>query len=185
MNIQNKAMLVNLHIKGWTGVKLDRDVSTRIDSEYQSMDGGKYQKNIIAKDELSEIKKLQSETRRYFRDNTLPWDNSGARLLPTAHYFEFIRIMNELKTKIKKSEDRFIQAYPQLKTQAAIRLGKMYKMDDYPPVEEVKDKYHFEMEINAIPVSKDIRFSLSDSEVTKIRNDIDSRTRLRIQSAVT
>ena len=185
MSIQNKAMLVTLHIKGWTGMKLDRDVSKHVDSEYESRDGGKYNKYLIAKDEIKAIRKLQSEARNYLYTNTLPWDNSGARLLPVTHYFEFIKEINKLKYSVKSAEDRFLNAYPHLKTQAMLRLGKMYKASDYPSVQEVRNKYHFEVVIDTIAESKDIRFSLSEGEIKKIKNNINSRIQSRVESAVT
>ena len=64
MDITTKAMLVSLTIKAWTGSKLDKRVSQDVAArEGADNDAGNYNKKLVAKDALAEIKAISGEAR--------------------------------------------------------------------------------------------------------------------------
>ena len=89
--ISSSAMLVDLSISLWSGRKLDRKVSGEVDTINSTQTrAGNYNKNLLAGDtSLSEIQKVVTMIRTYHNSITIPWSNSGIRLLPTALFMEY------------------------------------------------------------------------------------------------
>jgi HEPN domain-containing protein len=175
MGITDKAMLINLHISQWTARKYDRSVSDHIEDEYDARDAGRYNKILIAQDAIKKINKISNKARIFHYENTLPWGDNDDRILPSANYFDYIKEMRKIKEQFNKTVEEFCETYPSLIEEAKTRLNRMFKDEDYPPVQLIHHKYHFEVVINPISNPNDFRVSINDKEVERIKKDIETR----------
>jgi len=82
-NLNEKAMLVKLSVSQWTARKYDKKVSQEINDQYSAHDAGRYNKVLIAQEEIKKISKVASQARSFHYFNTLPWDDNGSRILPS------------------------------------------------------------------------------------------------------
>ena len=67
-----------------------------------------------------------------WRGLTLPFVESGVRLIPRQLVGEFESRMSMLKDELSSAVDELQQEWPRLKEAAAGRLGTLYNPDDYP-----------------------------------------------------
>lgn len=177
MSLSEKAMLVRLSISQWTGRKYDKTVSEHVAQEYQTdLAAGRYNKVLVAENAIKAIAKIATECRTFHYNNTLPWSDSGDRMLPSANYLPYTQKVQEFKQKFESAAADFIDAYPVLVQDAKARLNGMFNPSDYPSIDKIAGKYGFDVGVMPLPDSADFRVSLLDSEVANIRQQIENRT---------
>ena len=153
MALQDRAMLVNLTIRQWGNRKLDRKISHHVSDTYgTSANVGKFNKRLLPyADSLTDVYAQTANIRKELADNTVPWSIDGIMLLPSAHYFAFTQKMSELIRKWEDAVTVFIAEYPELLQRAEEHLGKMYNIEDYPSVEQMRKKFDISLQILPVP----------------------------------
>lgn len=162
--IGNNAMLVDLNISMWTGRKLDKKVSEEVDSAKGTRArAGNYHKKLLAgSDKLEQVQKIVSEVRRWSTDNTLPWSDSGTRLLPMKNFFDYKAVLNEYERKYNEAVEEFLQEYPELVSSSAFTLGALFDRDEYPMAEDLRDKFAFRYVFAPVPDVGDFRVDVEE-----------------------
>ena len=184
MPLNEKAMLVYLKISFWTARKYDKRISQEIEDQYKADNAGRFNKILIAKEHLANIQKIISTARAFHYENTLPWNDNGGRLLPSANYFNYIRSISSFKDRYEAEVDNFLRVYPDLKEEAKNRLNGMFAAEDYPEVQLLEEKFAFRTNILPLPAANDFRVNMSDSEVESIRSSIQQRVKEAAESAM-
>lgn len=178
-DLTQKAMLVRLNISQWTARKHDKAISQEVaDRHGANQDSGRYNKTLIAHDAIKKINKMVNEARGWHYKNTLPWLDDGARILPAANFDAYSQQMRDFRHKFDSIVMDFVSAYPELKNQASLSLNGMFKEEDYPPVDQIKSRYSFRVQIDPLPASQDFRVDLSDEEAKRIQAQIQERADL-------
>ena len=175
MSLNEKAMIVYLNISSWSARKYDRRISKEIETRYNADEAGRYNKVLIAKEHLLNIKKIVSNVRTFHYENSLPWNDNGGRLLPSANYFNYVKSIQEFQDKYEQEVAKFLQVYPNLKEEARNRLNGMFDEEDYPHVESLREKYAIQNQIAPVPDADDFRVNLSEEEVQSIRESIEKQ----------
>lgn len=174
--LAEKAMIVRLSISQWTARKYDKDISKKIAIEHNTtVDAGKYNKTLIAKENLSTIQNIVNNARNFHYQNTLPWMDDGARLLPSKNYLNYTKEMRRFKADFENAVREFLLHYDDYINDACVRLNGLFKRTDYPPKSVLEKKYSFNIHIDPIPQSDDFRVSIQADEIDIIRKDIERR----------
>jgi len=174
MSIDQKAMIVKLHISAWKGRMKDDRVTAKTNLDHGAKSGaGVYHKHLLTKNHLAAVQRAESEARSFHMRNTLPWKDGGDRLLPSKNFLRYNKGMRDLKQKFENAVAQFLNQYPTLVTNAQNTLGSMYRKSEYPTQVEIEALFRFFTDIQPVPVSGDFRVELNDSEVKKIKNQID------------
>jgi len=89
-SISSSAMLVELNISVWTGVSWMAS-DAEIDAQKQTTTrAGNYNKKLFADEPCFDaISKFAGNARTFHYHATMPWSDSGLRLLTTAMYFDY------------------------------------------------------------------------------------------------
>jgi len=186
MGIDNKAMIVKLHISAWKGRMTDKEVTTKTNTDYgASSKAGVYNKFLISKDELAKIQLAESNARKFHMDMTLPWKDGGDRMLPAKNFMRYNKGMRDRKQKFDSAVTTFLNQYPVLITSAQQVLGSMYKKAEYPTPSHMQTLFRFFTDIQPIPVSGDFRVELNQHEIAKIKKDIDESNKKSNEDAMT
>ena len=184
MSVTNNAMLADLTISGWSGTKLDKQVTQDVASQHgASSDAGTYSKRLVAKDALAEIRKIATEARNLHYQYTLPWAQNGARILPSAVYAKYATEMREIQDRYELAVKNFLAVYDGEIELAKTRLGGMFNDADYPGVAEIEGKFSWEINISPIPSASDFRVSMSEEMAKAIRQDIEAKGNKAMQDA--
>lgn len=182
--IQDKSMLIELTISRWTATKHDKTVSAEVEMAHAAKDAGRYNKRLIDKSHLAEIDTLAGQIRKYHYSRTLPWSDKGQRLLPSKLFMEYRQDINDLKATFEKAKTAFLKLYPQLVTDARLRLGTMYQPDDYPPVDRLQDAFGIDLVITPVPDAGDFRVEVDAETQAEIRQQITDSVNARQAKAV-
>jgi hypothetical protein len=186
-NLSTCAMLVEFNASVWTARKLDRSTTDEVVSSKNaaSKDAARVNKNLLAgRTELDIVQQAVSKARQFVYDNTLPWSDSGLRLLPTINFIKFTERMNAFDEEIATLVKDFVAIYPTLITAQAMALGDMFKRDDYPTANDVVSKFSFRVNYMPVPASGDLRVDVGNAAQDELRKKLDALTQERVDSAM-
>jgi hypothetical protein len=139
---------------------------------------------LAGRTELDVVQQAVSKARQFVYDNTLPWSDSGLRLLPTINFIKFTERMNEFDEEIATLVKDFVAIYPTLITAQAMALGDMFKRDDYPTANDVVSKFSFRVNYMPVPASGDLRVDVGNDAQEELRKKLDALTQERVESAM-
>lgn len=186
-NLDTCTMLVEFNASVWTARKLDKSTTSEVvaNKNAAAKDAARVNKHLLAgRSELDVIQQAVSRARTFVYDNTLPWSDSGLRLLPTINFMKFTQKMNDFEEEIAALVKSFVAIYPTLITAQAMALGDMFKRDDYPTANEIMTKFSFRVNYMPVPTSGDIRVDIGNEAQRELQKKLDELTSERIEAAM-
>jgi len=186
-NLDTCTLLVEFNASVWTARKLDKTTTTEVvaNKNAGSKDAARVNKHLLAgRTELDVIQQAVGRARQFVYDNTLPWSDSGLRLLPTVNFMKFTERMNDFDEEISALVKSFVAIYPTLITAQAMALGDMFKRDDYPTANEIVTKFSFRVNYMPVPTSGDIRVDVGNQAQKELNDRLQALTQERIDNAM-
>lgn len=185
MQIQDKALLVQLSISQWTGRKFDRKTTQEVAAAHGvTSEVGRYNKVLLPTGaKLKELHSATNAIRQFFYHNTLPWGLEGTQMLPTGNYLQFTTEFRHMKANWQQLVADFLNEYDNLRNQAQLILGTMYNAADYPPRDELEKKFSIDLAVFPVP-SDDFRVQVTDQDLQDIQKDVLRRVADAQQRAV-
>jgi hypothetical protein len=185
-----RAVLVKVEIGAWGGTKsiktLKRAMAEEAQADARLLSAGK--RIGRAKGHLDQIHKLRGAIRNWVAKNTVPWGDSGWRLIGTevsssgrSAYRRWQQYMDEAKISWDREVRDFLKAYPDLiEADKATKtgLGELFDESDYPPIKDeygqaIADRFFFDKDhmrkVDEVPDGA-IAIGLSRDEEQRIRN---------------
>lgn len=178
MNLNDRALLVQLNVSQWTARKYDRKATEQVAAANGTDNAaGRYNKSLLPmNDHLAAVHRKTTEIRAAYYSNTLPWGIEGTQLLPTANYLAFMTQFRAEKREWETLVTAFVRKYDELRTNARGFLAGLYKDSDYPTRLEVARKFNIDMAVFPVP-NADFRVSIGSEELTRIQSDVEARVR--------
>jgi hypothetical protein len=185
MNLNDRALLVQLNVSQWTARKYDKKATKEVIlSHGTTAAAGRFNKALLPMSDLLEnIHKKTTHIRTKYYDNTLPWGMDGTMMLPTANYLAFMSDFRKERGEWNSLVQDFIDNYDSLKLDAQRILGSLYDHSDYPPVLELRQKFHMDMAVFPVP-SSDFRVAIGSEELSRIQQDVERRVKDAEQTAL-
>lgn len=176
MNLNDRALLVQLSISQWTARKYDKKATRQVaDANGATMDAGRFNKALLPmNDLLDQVHRKTTYIRTKFYENTLPWGIEGTMMLPTANYLAFMSEFRKEKSEWQSLVQDFINNYDGLRMDAQRILGSLYDPTDYPMSSEIRHKFSIDMAVFPVP-STDFRVSIGSEELSRIQQDVERR----------
>ena len=186
-NIDTCAMLTEFNASVWTARKLDRSATEEVVTAKNAAakDAARVNKHLLAgRNELDVIQQMVGRARAYGYDNTLPWSDSGLRLLPTLNFEKFAAKMNEFEEEFTALVTNFVDIYPTLITAQAMALGDMFKRDEYPTQNEIMTKFAFRVNYMPVPTAGDFRVDVGNAAMDDIKAKLQRLADERVEEAM-
>jgi hypothetical protein len=161
-SISGSAMLVELSIRNWAGRKLDKSASQKVTIDNRASTGvANVHKKLLGDcAELSAVIKFAGNARNAHYAMTMPWSDTGMRLLPTSRYFKYNEQMIALKAEYFTLVDTFLASYNWEITQAQVKLGDLFNPNEYPSAASLQSKFGFGYTYIPISEAKDWRIDI-------------------------
>jgi hypothetical protein len=185
-SITSSAVLVEMNISVWGASKLDKSVTEKVtDDARASRDAAKVSKNLMAGTYLrKEIADFAAGCRLWHNTRTLPWADKGPRLLPTSLFLPYKEEVNKRRDYFNTKVDEFLREYPALVQTAFNYLGDMANKDDYPSIDELRQKFGFRLVFTPLPASGDFRLDVPAQALEEMRADYDAAFNRRVEQAM-
>lgn len=186
-SLSSSAMLVELSISSWTGRKKDKAASKKVTDE-NGADAAvaSVNKTLLSDcEQLINIKKFIGEARNHAHYRlTLPWSDTGLRLLPTEMFFDYQGEMTHYEALMMAEVDSLIDDFEYQKQKASARLGTLFNEDDYPTAESLRDKFSFRVNYMPLPDAGDFRLDIGNEAMQEIKDKYEDMYTSKIEEAM-
>lgn len=184
-SLTKKAMIVSLTISMLGTSKKDKAATDEIIAiKGADVGAGNFNKRLFPKEAVDRITDAASEIRSFHRDNTLPWNDEGSRLLASKNYSKYNEMMTSLTDTFNERVDEFVSCYDDHIKEARERLGEMFNENDYKDVSVIKDKFGVKFTYFPIPTAKDFRIDLSAEELQVVQDQIEKDVNAKYKHAM-
>jgi exonuclease VII large subunit len=184
--IASSAMLVELSISVWTGKKKDKAASddvTRLNNAQKGV--ASVSKRLLGDcAELDAIQKFAANVRTLHYSATMPWSDSGLRLLPTSQYFKYQKQITALRDEFARLVEVFLRAYAWEITQAQAKLGHLFVVSEYPNEDELRKKFRFNMTYIPLPEAGDWRVDMEREAQDALREQYQAAFTAQLKGAM-
>ena len=187
-DMHTRAMLVNLSISAWSAAKFDRAISKEVaDNHGATQDAGRYTKTLMpkAKGEKNAYLALGqfiANLRVVNYAQTLPWSDTGWRLLPVKNYTAYSDLMRTAQHEFDSLLDALVTEYPALCATVKQLSNGMVTDDELP--RDIRGRYTFSIDYAPVPVGTDFRVTLAQSEIDIIAARTEERVKAAFDSAM-
>ena len=182
--IQSRAMLANLSISQWTARKLDRQVTKEVETIHAAHHAGRFNKLLVSKSLLDPVAKLTGQIRDYHYSVTLPWADSGPRLLPSKLFMSYTDRMRKFRQDFEALVGELTQKYPNEVQAARNRLGTMYRPEDYPDATDIRKRFDLAVDFTPVPDANDFRVDVATEAQKELRESVTRAVAARQAAAV-
>ena len=172
-SIASSAMLVDLSISHWTGRKKDKRASADVTDQNNADKGVASVNKKLLGDcaELDAILKFVGNLRNQIHYSmTMPWSDTGMRLVPTSAYFKYHQRMTEARAEFERLVEIFLAAYDWAISQAQARLGALFNRDEYPTIDELRRKFAFRLSYIPLPDAGDFRVDIGNDAMQQVQS---------------
>ena len=186
-NIDSCSMIVEFNASVWTARKLDKTATDEVvhSKKAGAKDAARVNKHLLAgRNELDVIQKHVNAVRTYVYSQTMPWSDSGQRLLPTSKFIEFNNRMDEENDKFWKLVNDFVDVYPSLITAQAMALGDMFNRADFPSQAEIAAKFDFSVGFLPVPTFGDFRIDVGNQAQEELKKKLNELSDKRVEAAM-
>lgn len=185
LSLADRAVLVNLSISQWSAAKSDKKVNKEVSDAHGSDESmGNYRKSLIAKDAIRKVTEIGSAIRQEHYRLSLPWRDSGDRILSSVGYFDYAKTLRAKQMEWETAVAAFCDSYPSYVESARAKLNGLFNEADYPNVADIRKKFSFKFEVLPLPVASDFRVNLGDAEVERLRNQVQRDSEAQLARAM-
>jgi len=184
--VARAAMLVDLQISLYLGRKQDKATQAEVTAAKgaNSSRAASVYKSLFAEcQELDAITKFQARARAEHYKLTKPWNDYGARLLPTALLQKYKVEMNQAESEFNRLVDVFLDRYDTLVAAAAFQLGTLFDRDEYPTREQVARKLQFDISYAPLPTAGDFRLDIESEVQRDLMRQYEKRMEQQLEAA--
>ena len=169
--LASSAMLVEVNISHWAGRKKDKRASADVTYANHADTGvASVNKKLLANsDTLRAIQTHVTAARNIHSNMTMPWSNSGLRLLPTAQYFKYSQAMSQMQNEFDRLTQDFLTSYNDEVIDVQLKLGDLFSHDDYPTVETLDRKFAFRTNYMPLPNAGDFRVDIGNDALREVQ----------------
>lgn len=180
-------MLLDLHLSVYTGRKQDKATAAEINisKNTRSSKAASVYKSLFTEDkDLEAIASYAGKVRTWLYSVTLPWADSGTRLVPTKNFFDITHELSGHEQEFNRLVDVFINNYGVKVSSQAFKLGKLFDPKEFPNVGELTHKFGFNYTFTPVPQSGDFRVDIPAAAAQQVVAQFEKEQNKRIQEAM-
>jgi len=181
--IQEQALLVHVKIRKWSNSKTDAGLTDAVESDNHVAPGLiRVRKTLLDTPTVKELSKLGGKVRNNIVGKlTVPWSETGTRLLPVELIDRFEAELSDAKARWDELKAELGSVYNDAIKQAQAGLGDAFDEADYPNAQEILDRYSIEVEYLPLPTGGDLRVSLPQAKLDKLRHEVEASVKSSLE----
>ena len=185
-SIAASAMLVELKIRQWTSSVLDKSASKQVVADHNAAAKvARVYKDLLGDcAELRDMQLFASRARKRHYEMTMPWSDTGLRLLPTAQYFKYTEVVNQLQIEFYALANKLFSAYQWKIASAQADLGSLFNPHEYPTEAELRSKFSLVVSYIPVPQTGDWRINIGKQGNEQVQAHYDQFYRQALSDAM-
>lgn len=188
-----RAVLVNLSVSAYGGQRMDRQITQDVSTAYGAEDiavtdsGERYRpikaNKCILQPAVKKVMKAVNSMRQRNYFLTLPWSDTGWRLLPNAMFFQWRQEMQAFETEIRGIVRDITEDYDSYVARDQRALGRAFRLTDYPTAGQFADSYRVDRKIRPVPTAGSWVVDIEREEMMRLREELAQDIEQEFQSA--
>lgn len=173
-SVKQRVLLASLNISVWTGRAFDDAATQTVESKFALSDSGRFNKKLMPSNPY-EYKNLTSKAnaiRTAFYAHTLDYQAMGVRLMPVDIYMEWVDKFRGEALDFERLQEKFFDVYPDIKVEAKKLLGPLYIDENYPSVEQLREKFGIKFSVLPFPDAEHLGVDLPEFELKTLKQEI-------------
>ncbi len=168
--LASSAMQVELNISNWRGKAPDKKAAKDVEAHNNAENGIVNVQKVLLKDNehLVALNSYVGKIRDVHKRLTMPWSNSGLRLLPTAQFFNYNKLMTEMLNEFWRLVKKFLDSYNDAVIDVELKMGNLFVRADYPTLEELEGRFNMTLQYTQVPEVGDFRVDLPKEAVDEL-----------------
>lgn len=185
-SLSSSAMLLDLNISVYTGRKQDKATANEVSmAKGARASATSVHKNLFAEDEdLAAINSYAGLIRTWLYSVTLPWSDTGTRLVPTKAFFDISHELNQHEQQFNALVDRFVNNYSTKVAAQAFKLGKLFDSKEYPAASDLHRKFSMRYHFTPVPEAGDFRVDIPAEAAQQLKQKFEQTMSARLQDAM-
>lgn len=169
ISLATSAVLVSVDVNVWSATKQDREISSEVtQAKRADQSAGRFVKNLLADDQHhKKISNYRQTIYNWLKRNTYRWNNSQD-LLPVQNLMEFKTQYADHEAEFHRLLENFLANYSSIVSDMAFKQGDMFNRDDYPSVDEVRQKFGIKLYVSEVP-TQDFRCKVSEELASDLK----------------
>lgn len=140
-------------------------------------------KKLIVSKPHEELQTLSRGIYRWHIENTLPWGDLGARLLPNAKLIDYQAQMGVFMQEFDQLKAAFLDDYPRAAAAAQMMLGDMFDESLFPSVYDLDRKTGIRVDYEPIVDPEHFLVKLGDQAAAEMKTQYEGVLKRRMESA--
>lgn len=175
--LHDRAILIDLTLTSITTSRIDQSVTTDVLRRNGAKeDAGRWVSRLWPKEAIDPIVRHDAKTGTLHREMTLPWLDNSKRILPTARFDEYMRIMRERRPEREALvRDHFIGRYAHWLHEARTMRQHLFRPAEYPDQATAAARFSFRVEAEPVPHKNDFRVQLSGPDLAEMQSVLEDR----------
>lgn len=183
--LEENTLLTRLSIGGWSARKVDKKATQdAVSANDAQMSAGRFNKVLLESPALKRWHSHSHHMRQEHYRLTLPWSDTGERILSKANFDKYRAVMRDLQHDARGIADEFAADYDAARERAKKRLGKLFNETDYPPVSHIVNKFTVAVRLTPIPTNNDWRVDLGDEAIKELKQGLEEQYQDMLGQAV-
>jgi hypothetical protein len=183
--ISSSAMLVEMTVSMWVGRKTDKGASAQVLADNNASKGmASVSKNLINCIQLDTLKAHVNAMRGAHRHSTLPWSESGLRLVTNEQYMDYHREVTGMINEFYKHVESLLDAYQWEVAAAQTKLGDLFDLSEYPTADDLRRKFRVSLSYMPLPSSGDFRLDVGNDAQEVLRDQYEKHYNEQINRAM-
>ena len=151
-SLATSGILVTVEISAWTGSKQDRGISDEVaTAKKASSEAGRYVKHLLSGDPTHKrLINHRQTVYNWLRRVAYPWAGDQY-FVPTIRIQQFMQDWALLRKQYDELLKEFLSNYQSIVSNAAFNQGDMFRKEDYPTVEQLKNKFRMHLYTAEVP----------------------------------
>ena len=186
-SLSSSAMLLDLNISVYTGRKQDKVTAEEVNlakNTRSSKAASVYKSLFVGDADLEAINSHAGKVRTWLYSVTLPWSDSGTRLVPTKAFFDISHDLGQHEIEFDRLVQQFVTNYGVKISSQAFKLGKLFDPVEYPTVEAIEHKFGLRYHFTPVPEAGDFRVDIPAEAAEQLKSRFEAATTTRMREAM-
>lgn len=152
VSLATSGLIVSVEVNVWSAQKQDRNISEEVTNAYKAdKEAARVVKHLLAGDPSHKALLNHRQTiYNWMKRRTYDWSGTN-RYLPFIEIEKFKNEFRQLEADFNDLVDKFVSRYPDIVAAMAFKQGEMFKADEYPPAETIRDNFRMRLFISDVP----------------------------------
>ena len=175
MKLQESAVLARFSAGMPGEARQDKKMTEEVKADKgMGKDAGRWVKRLYPAEALEAIRKVVGEARTKHYELTLPWDDSGYRILPTTTYLDYTQAMRKFHQEFDAAKAEFEAKWDSWVAWAKVEHNGSFNPANYDRNKAIR-MFKFATDFNPVPEGGDFRVQLQGDDVETMKKELDER----------